>query len=163
VDADRECATRRNRAVAAHAAVANAVAPLIDPAGTVIVGHSFGGAIAVLLVGRPGVVGVVRLGIKVAWTGEELARGRRARPAHATDRADPRGGRRTAPAAVGPAGASRRWFHAVPAAAPSPAAGHGRPASSPIGQVNAAIQDDEASGDDGYELAVGPFLINGPL
>jgi pimeloyl-ACP methyl ester carboxylesterase len=73
VDADRERATQRNRALAAHTAIADAIAPLIDPAGRVIVGHSFGGAIAVFLAGRPGVVGVGGLGIKVAWTGEELA------------------------------------------------------------------------------------------
>jgi pimeloyl-ACP methyl ester carboxylesterase len=56
------------------AAVAEAVAPLVDPAGTVIVGHSFGGAIGLHLAGRPGVRSVVGVGIKVAWTADELAR-----------------------------------------------------------------------------------------
>jgi pimeloyl-ACP methyl ester carboxylesterase len=56
------------------AAVADAVAPLLDPAGTVVVGHSFGGVVALHLAGRPGVRGVVGVGIKVAWTPDELAR-----------------------------------------------------------------------------------------
>ena len=56
------------------AAVAEAIAPLVDPAGTVIVGHSFGGVIGLHLAGRPGVRAVVGVGIKVAWTPEELAR-----------------------------------------------------------------------------------------
>ncbi|HXV94800.1 MAG TPA: alpha/beta hydrolase [Pseudonocardia sp.] len=56
------------------AAVAAAVADLVDPAGTVIVGHSFGGVVGLHLAGRPGVRAVVGVGIKVAWTGEELAR-----------------------------------------------------------------------------------------
>lgn len=56
------------------AAVADAVAPLVDPRGTVVVGHSFGGVIGLHLAGRPGVRVVVGLGIKVAWTAEELAR-----------------------------------------------------------------------------------------
>jgi pimeloyl-ACP methyl ester carboxylesterase len=56
------------------AAVADAVAELVDPAGTVIVGHSFGGVVGLHLAARPGVRAVVGLGIKVAWTGEELAR-----------------------------------------------------------------------------------------
>jgi pimeloyl-ACP methyl ester carboxylesterase len=56
------------------AAVADAVADLVDPAGTVVVGHSFGGVVALHLGGRPGVRSVVGLGIKVAWTADELAR-----------------------------------------------------------------------------------------
>jgi pimeloyl-ACP methyl ester carboxylesterase len=54
-------------------AVAAAVAPLVDPAGTVVVGHSFGGVIALHLASRPGVRAVVGVGIKVAWTPDELA------------------------------------------------------------------------------------------
>jgi pimeloyl-ACP methyl ester carboxylesterase len=56
------------------AAVAEAVGDLVDPAGTVIVGHSFGGVIGLHLAGRAGVRAVVGLGIKVAWTPEELAK-----------------------------------------------------------------------------------------
>ena len=56
------------------AAVADAVANLVDPAGTIVVGHSFGGVVALHLAGRPGVRLVVGVGIKVAWTGSELAR-----------------------------------------------------------------------------------------
>lgn len=55
-------------------AVAEAVADLVDPAGTVVVGHSFGGVVALHLASRPGVRAVVGLGIKVAWTDDELAR-----------------------------------------------------------------------------------------
>src|SRR4051812_20020305 len=55
-------------------AVAEAVADLVDPGGTVIVGHSFGGVIGLHLVGRPGVLAVVGIGVKVAWTADELAR-----------------------------------------------------------------------------------------
>ena len=53
---------------------AEAVADLVDPAGTVVVGHSFGGVVALHLASRPGVRAVVGLGIKVAWTGDELTR-----------------------------------------------------------------------------------------
>jgi pimeloyl-ACP methyl ester carboxylesterase len=56
------------------AAVAEAVADLVDPAGTVVLGHSFGGVVGLHLAGRPGIRKVVGLGIKVAWTPEELAR-----------------------------------------------------------------------------------------
>jgi pimeloyl-ACP methyl ester carboxylesterase len=56
------------------AAVADAVADLVDPAGTVVVGHSFGGVIALHLATRPGVVSAVGLGIKVDWTPDELSR-----------------------------------------------------------------------------------------
>jgi pimeloyl-ACP methyl ester carboxylesterase len=56
------------------AAVAEAVAPLVDAAGTVVLGHSFGGVVALHLASRPGVRAVVGLGIKVAWTADELAR-----------------------------------------------------------------------------------------
>jgi pimeloyl-ACP methyl ester carboxylesterase len=56
------------------AGVAAAVAGLVDPRGTVIVGHSFGGVIGLHLAGRPGVLAVIGLGIKVAWSEEELAR-----------------------------------------------------------------------------------------
>jgi pimeloyl-ACP methyl ester carboxylesterase len=54
--------------------VADAVADLVDPAGTVIVGHSFGGVIGLHLATRPGVRAVVGVGVKVAWTPEDLAR-----------------------------------------------------------------------------------------
>lgn len=56
------------------AAVADAVAHLVDPAGTVVVGHSFGGVVALHLARRPGVRAVVGLGIKVEWSAEDLAR-----------------------------------------------------------------------------------------
>ncbi|MGN9913762.1 alpha/beta fold hydrolase [Phytohabitans sp. LJ34] len=56
------------------AAVAEAVGDLVDPGGTVVVGHSFGGVIGLHLAGRPGVRAVVGLGIKVAWTAEDLAK-----------------------------------------------------------------------------------------
>ncbi|MEU8821413.1 alpha/beta hydrolase [Actinoplanes sp. NPDC048796] len=56
------------------AAVAEAVAGLIDPRGTVIVGHSFGGVIALQLATEPGVRAVIGLGIKVSWSDEELAK-----------------------------------------------------------------------------------------
>jgi pimeloyl-ACP methyl ester carboxylesterase len=54
--------------------VADAVADLVDPAGTVIVGHSFGGVVGLHLAALPGVRAVIGLGIKVAWTPEELDR-----------------------------------------------------------------------------------------
>lgn len=54
------------------AGVADAVAGLVDPAGTVVVGHSFGGVVGLHLAGRPGVQAVVGVGIKVAWSGDEL-------------------------------------------------------------------------------------------
>lgn len=56
------------------AAVAEAVGDALDPAGTVLLGHSFGGVVALHLAARPGVRAVVGLGIKVAWSGEDLAR-----------------------------------------------------------------------------------------
>ncbi len=56
------------------ATVADAVAGLVDPRGTVVVGHSFGGVIGLHLARQPGVRAVLGLGIKVAWTGEELDR-----------------------------------------------------------------------------------------
>jgi len=55
-------------------AVADAVADLVDPDGTVVLGHSFGGVVALELARRPGVRKVVGLGIKVAWTPDELSR-----------------------------------------------------------------------------------------
>ena len=54
--------------------MAEAVAALVDPAGTVVVGHSFGGVVGLRLAARPGVRAVVGVGIKVAWTADELAR-----------------------------------------------------------------------------------------
>ena len=56
------------------ARVAEVVAPLVDPAGTLLVGHSFGGVVGLHLAGRPGVRAVVGVGIKVSWTPDELAR-----------------------------------------------------------------------------------------
>ncbi|HEY4422283.1 MAG TPA: alpha/beta fold hydrolase, partial [Pseudonocardia sp.] len=55
-------------------ATAEAVADLVDPVDTVIIGHSFGGVVGLHLASRPGVRAVVGLGIKVAWTPDELAR-----------------------------------------------------------------------------------------
>ncbi len=55
-------------------AVAGALAHLVDPAGTVIVGHSYGGVIGLHLADRPGVRAVVGVGIKVVWTPDDLAR-----------------------------------------------------------------------------------------
>jgi pimeloyl-ACP methyl ester carboxylesterase len=55
-------------------AVADAVADLVDPAGTVILGHSFGGVVGLHLAACLGVGAVVGLGIKVAWAPDELAR-----------------------------------------------------------------------------------------
>jgi pimeloyl-ACP methyl ester carboxylesterase len=56
------------------AGVAAAVADLVDPAGTVVLGHSFGGVVGLHLAARPGVRAVIGLGIKVVWTPDELAR-----------------------------------------------------------------------------------------
>jgi pimeloyl-ACP methyl ester carboxylesterase len=56
------------------AGVAQAVADLVDPAGTVVVGHSFGGVVGLHLAASRGVRAVIGLGIKVVWTEEELAR-----------------------------------------------------------------------------------------
>jgi pimeloyl-ACP methyl ester carboxylesterase len=58
----------------AFAAVAAAVAGLVDPAGTVVLGHSFGGVVALHLATVPGVRAVVGLGIKVEWSADDLAR-----------------------------------------------------------------------------------------
>lgn len=55
-------------------AVADAVAHLVDPAGTVVLGHSFGGVVALHLARCPGVQAVVGLGIKVEWSADDLAR-----------------------------------------------------------------------------------------
>ncbi|MFC4942625.1 alpha/beta fold hydrolase [Pseudonocardia sp. GCM10023141] len=64
------------------AAVAAAVADLVDPAGTVVVGHSFGGVVGLHLAAVPGVRAVVGIGIKVGWSVDELSRaaGLAARP-----------------------------------------------------------------------------------
>jgi pimeloyl-ACP methyl ester carboxylesterase len=72
------------------ATVAEAVGDLVDPRGTVIVGHSFGGVIGLHLAGRVGVRAVVGLGIKVTWTDEELAKAAAlaARPAPVFDTRD---------------------------------------------------------------------------
>ncbi len=54
--------------------LATAMADLVD-ADTVVLGHSLGGAVGLTLAAGRRVRAVVGLGIKVAWTGEELARG----------------------------------------------------------------------------------------
>ncbi|MBV9821735.1 MAG: alpha/beta hydrolase [Actinobacteria bacterium] len=55
-------------------ALAAAVRPLVQP-GTVVLGHSLGGVVALALAaGGAPVTAVTGLGIKVAWTGEELAK-----------------------------------------------------------------------------------------
>jgi pimeloyl-ACP methyl ester carboxylesterase len=56
------------------AAVAAAVADLVDPAGTVVVGHSFGGVVGLHLAGLRAVRGVLGIGIKVAWSAADLDR-----------------------------------------------------------------------------------------
>jgi pimeloyl-ACP methyl ester carboxylesterase len=56
------------------AAVAEAVGDLVDPRGTVVMGHSFGGVVGLHLARRTGVRAVVGLGIKVDWTADELAK-----------------------------------------------------------------------------------------
>lgn len=63
-------------------AVAAAVAELVDPAGTVVVGHSFGGVVGLHLAGAVGVRAVFGVGIKVGWSAEDLERaaGMAARP-----------------------------------------------------------------------------------
>jgi pimeloyl-ACP methyl ester carboxylesterase len=55
------------------AEIAEVVAPLVDPAGTVVLGHSFGGVVGLHLAGRPGVEAVIGLGTKAVWTPEDLA------------------------------------------------------------------------------------------
>ncbi|MEV0902397.1 alpha/beta fold hydrolase [Actinoplanes sp. NPDC049802] len=56
-------------------AFAEAVRPLLTPDDrTVVLGHSLGGVVALTLAARAPVAAVVGLGVKVAWTEEELAR-----------------------------------------------------------------------------------------
>ena len=56
-------------------ALAEALVPLVDPdGGTVVVGHSLGGVVALALAARVPVARVVGLGIKVAWSAEDLDR-----------------------------------------------------------------------------------------
>ncbi|MGI5241929.1 alpha/beta fold hydrolase [Dactylosporangium sp. CA-139066] len=56
-------------------ALAEAVRPLTEPAGrTIVLGHSLGGVVALALAARTPVAAVVGLGIKVAWSDEELDR-----------------------------------------------------------------------------------------
>jgi pimeloyl-ACP methyl ester carboxylesterase len=56
-------------------ALAAAVAPLVDPdGGTVVIGHSLGGAVGLALAGTAPLRAVIGLGIKVEWTADELAR-----------------------------------------------------------------------------------------
>jgi pimeloyl-ACP methyl ester carboxylesterase len=58
-------------------ALAGAVRPLVEPDGrTVVLGHSLGGVVALALAGQVPVAAVVGLGIKVAWSDEELERAR---------------------------------------------------------------------------------------
>ncbi|WP_181784226.1 alpha/beta fold hydrolase [Pseudonocardia pini] len=58
----------------AFEAVAQAVAPLVDPAGTEVLGHSFGGVVGLHLAALPGVRTVTGLGIKAVWTPADLTR-----------------------------------------------------------------------------------------
>jgi pimeloyl-ACP methyl ester carboxylesterase len=46
----------------------------MEPSGTLVLGHSFGGVVALHLASRPGIRAVIGLGVKVAWTSEELDR-----------------------------------------------------------------------------------------
>lgn len=64
------------------AGAAAAVAAFVDPAGTVVVGHSFGGVVGLHLAAAPGVRSVIGVGIKVVWSAEDLTRaaGMAARP-----------------------------------------------------------------------------------
>ncbi|MFD0578983.1 alpha/beta fold hydrolase [Dactylosporangium darangshiense] len=56
-------------------ALADAVRPLAESAGrTVVVGHSLGGVVALALAARTSVAAIVGLGIKVAWSAEDLDR-----------------------------------------------------------------------------------------
>jgi pimeloyl-ACP methyl ester carboxylesterase len=58
-------------------ALAEAVSPLMEPDGrAVVLGHSLGGVVALALAARSAVAAVVGLGVKVAWTDEELDRAR---------------------------------------------------------------------------------------
>ncbi|MFF5297448.1 alpha/beta fold hydrolase [Paractinoplanes globisporus] len=58
-------------------ALAEAVSPLVGTDGrTVVLGHSLGGVVALALAARQPVAAVAGLGIKVAWTAEELDRAR---------------------------------------------------------------------------------------
>ncbi len=54
-------------------ALAAAVSPLIEPGGrTVVLGHSLGGVVGLALAAGVPLAAVIGLGIKVAWTDEEL-------------------------------------------------------------------------------------------
>ncbi|WP_433219708.1 alpha/beta fold hydrolase [Dactylosporangium sp. CS-047395] len=56
-------------------AIADHVLPLVEePARTVVLGHSLGGVVGLALAARTPLKAVVGLGIKVAWTQEELDR-----------------------------------------------------------------------------------------
>ncbi|MFI1989003.1 alpha/beta fold hydrolase [Actinoplanes sp. NPDC020271] len=55
-------------------ALAEAVAPLVEPGRTVLLGHSLGGVVALALAARVPVTAVVGLGVKAVWTAGELAR-----------------------------------------------------------------------------------------
>jgi pimeloyl-ACP methyl ester carboxylesterase len=56
-------------------ALAAAVEPRLDPATpTVVIGHSLGGVVALALAARTPLAAVIGLGIKVAWTPDELDR-----------------------------------------------------------------------------------------
>jgi len=54
-------------------ALAGAVQPLVEP-GTVVLGHSLGGVVGLALATTAPVAKVVGLGIKVAWTDDELGK-----------------------------------------------------------------------------------------
>jgi pimeloyl-ACP methyl ester carboxylesterase len=58
-------------------AIAEAVAEFVEPgAGTVVIGHSLGGAVALALAAVAPVGAVIGLGIKVEWNEDDLARAR---------------------------------------------------------------------------------------
>ncbi|GAA4604695.1 pimeloyl-ACP methyl ester carboxylesterase [Actinoplanes octamycinicus] len=58
-------------------AFADALVPLVPAGGrTVVLGHSLGGVVALALAARTPVTAVAGLGVKVAWTAEELDRAR---------------------------------------------------------------------------------------
>ncbi|MFI5496556.1 alpha/beta fold hydrolase [Actinoplanes sp. NPDC051859] len=63
-------------------ALAAAVQPLVEPGRTAVLGHSLGGVVALTVAAQTSVTAVVGLGIKVAWSADELdrARGLASRP-----------------------------------------------------------------------------------
>lgn len=57
-------------------ALAEAVRPLVGSERTVVLGHSLGGVVALALASGSEMTAVVGLGVKVSWTGDELAQAR---------------------------------------------------------------------------------------